>query len=602
MLQLNAEQISSLQTIQMERDTRHLCEVLGSRFPEIPARLAERYPALIAHGVQRGAAWGLTHALCVARYLACWFVLGAEFETKPGFEWAHDVLADTRRMQGAKVFQLCRRTRETMARLAQQAQAPSGPMSAAAFDQAISALDDTLMDRGILGGLQRGERVVLGQACDIDAIDLRLVESDPARRYVFDSGQWQRVPYTLSRTPVTLAAGGFQPLAGSRETGAAAVDRPPVLPERLAVLSHAVGSKPARLRLRTLAGACCDPQVHPLVVLNSPQGLSEWRGPQAGDISLDLYADTPAAPAAGDALQPVLAMAGGARLSVLSLSSCALRDSGAAMGEQSTQIAVHPAEQHLMAWRREPVGELNWPEPSGTQPTAPAVHCRIERDGLALDVSRWQAGLQDLDRQLAQGLARLFRDWERVSGVSKPRMSVEPAVMCGDAGLSWGWAEGPLGMLSSPYFRIIGRMELMACQLNLRLSGELEWQGALGRLSLYSHGREHLQSTWERSAADTELLPTSPPTSTSFSQPFVLQVESVAQAGAALLDCGPVSGAIVGSCGLRARGDGMGLQWFAKLDLQPAQVTLHWHEPLLGLQTLPRLLLPAIKLLDWSLG
>ena len=133
--------------------------------------------------MQRGAAQGLTHGLCVARLLACWFVLGAEFEAKPGFEWAQEILASTRREQGAKVFQLCRRSREELARLALQAPPLPGLMAAAAFDQAIAALDAALMHMGTLGSLLPGFAVALGEACDIDALDLRLVETVQPQAY-----------------------------------------------------------------------------------------------------------------------------------------------------------------------------------------------------------------------------------------------------------------------------------------------------------------------------------------------------------------------------------------------------------------------------------
>jgi hypothetical protein len=301
-------------------------------------------------------------------------------------------------------------------------------------------------------------------------------------------------------------------------------------------------------------------------------------------------------------LQPPLVVVGGARISVLSLTSCGLRDTGTSLGDLATEISVHPAEQHLAAWRREAGGEWSWPEPASGQPVPPVARCRIERDGLALDHSRWQAGLQDVDRQLADNLARMFRDWERVSGVSSPRLQAEPAVMCGDAGLSWGWAEGPLGMQSPSYLRVVGQMEMIACRLNLRLSGDLALQGALSRLTLQCNGLEMLQVSWERSAGDTDLLPMLAPASRTFRQPFVLQLESVAQADTATVDCGPVTGAIVGSCGLRPRADGMGMQWFAKLGVEPVCVTLYWHEPLLSMQELQRPLLPALDLLDWSLG
>ena len=83
MLQLNAEQVQALQAIKRARDIRQLSDALALAFPDVPGRLGDRYGALIGHGVQRAATHGLDHAVCVARYLACWFMLGAEFETKP---------------------------------------------------------------------------------------------------------------------------------------------------------------------------------------------------------------------------------------------------------------------------------------------------------------------------------------------------------------------------------------------------------------------------------------------------------------------------------------------------------------------------------------
>jgi hypothetical protein len=473
-------------------------------------------------------------------------------------------------------------------------------MSADQFDQALAVLDEALMDRGTLGSLQRGGRVALGQACDIDAIDIRLADPLAIRQYVLDQGQWQYLPGAPAQDAVTLVADRTRAQSERRAGEASATDSA-ALPQRLALLSPSTGAKPARMRVRTLAASCCDPLVHPLVTFSGPLGQSEWRGALAGDVHLELHAETPAEPSAG-ALRPSLALAGAARVSMLTLSSCGVRDSGTPIAEQSTRIEVRAADQHLLAWRREPATALDWPTPPAGPQAAPAARCRVERDGVAFDSSRWQAGLEELDRKLGTGLDRLFRDWERTSGVTSPRMRAEPAVMCGDAGLSWGWTDGPGGMQADAFFRILGRMELIACQMNLALGGTWTMQGASCSLSLQCHGRTALQSTWERGAVDAELLPSLTPTQTSFRHPFVLQLEASAQAEAATLGCGPVTGALVGSCGLRARSDGMGLQWFAKIGIEPVQAKVHWHDPLLGLAEINLPLLPALDLLDWSLG
>ena len=92
-LLLNPDQIAGLKALQRERDLALLGEQLRHAFPEAPARLGERYPTLVALAAQRGAVQGFTHLVALARYLACWVTLGAEFEGKPGFEWAASLLA-----------------------------------------------------------------------------------------------------------------------------------------------------------------------------------------------------------------------------------------------------------------------------------------------------------------------------------------------------------------------------------------------------------------------------------------------------------------------------------------------------------------------------
>ena len=58
----------------------------------------------------------------------------------------------------------------------------------------------------------------------------------------------------------------------------------------------------------------------------------------------------------------------------------------------------------------------------------------------------------------------------------------------------------------------------------------------------------------------------------------------------------------MGACGLRPRPDGAGLQWFARLEVEPVQALLHVESPWLGRSSVFRTLLPAMPLLDWSLG
>ena len=598
LIQLDSEQAAALRAIKLQRDIALLSGTLAAAFPEVAARLGERYESLIALGVQRGATHGLDHAVCVARYLACWFMLGAAFETRPECGWARDMLAAPR-PQGSKVFQLCRRTREELARLS-GADAAATVASPAAFDLAVAALDAALVPRGALGSLLAPEPVQLGEACDLDAVDLRLVEPVAGRQqhlYRLEAGtrQWRRLPAGNSRAALTLAAGSA---TTARQPAAA-------LPPRLNFLSQSAERDHARLRVRTRTSHCCDPQVHPLVTLNDSQGLAHWRGVHAADVVLGLYAAPPGEPA-DDGPRPVMAHETSAQLSQLTIGSCGLRESGQPLGEQQTQIAVYPAEQHWMVWRREPAPPMEWPEAGHTpaEPRPPQALYRIERDGLPLDASRWQAGLEDLDRQLAEGLGRLATAWERESGVARGRMQCEPAVMSGSAAVTWGWAETGGSLAEPPYYRLAGALELVACQLHLRLSGELLLHGSLSRLALDCAGRAELVLQFERQPAEADAAGALAAAQVAFRHPFVLSLDPVAPAeNVALLDAtGPVAGALVGACGLRQRKAGAGLEWFCELAVEAVSVPLRISDPLLGELAFPKPLLPALKLLDWSLG
>lgn len=151
--------------------------------------------------------------------------------------------------------------------------------------------------------------------------------------------------------------------------------------------------------------------------------------------------------------------------------------------------------------------------------------------------------------------------------------------------------------------RVAGLLDLMACQLDLRLSGTLELHGSVSELGLHCTAATPMKVVFERLPTDGSLAALLPRVQIKFSHPFVLSVRALAQADLAVLDVvGPVSGALIGSCGLRVRPDGMGLQWFIRIDVQQVSVPLDVHDPLLGRQRQSRTLLPAMTLVDWSLG
>ncbi len=586
---LNPEQIVGLRTLQRERDLALLGEQLALAFPEAPARLGERFPTFVALAVQRGALQGFTHLVALARYLACWVTLGAEFEAKPGFEWAASLLAAKARAEGTRVFQLCRGVRERL--IAKPS--PTG-VAAPAFDAALEQLDAALQDAGDLGALENlGEparggsrrRLILGAACDLDVLDLRRADAASRQQYSLIDGQWQRVPVASPIDALTLRPPGHEP-----------VQRPTWIAVLCAPAGHEGG---ARMRLRMRAAQTCD--LHPFARLNDNVGLRDLRGALALDVIWPVPAPVhvPAVPAI---IEPTIAAEGSPQLQSLDVHSCGLRDSGTPMGDLHLVVAAFPGEQHLMAWKRAPWPVLAWPE-SAASPTLPAPQLRLERDGAVLDSAAWQAGFKALDDQLAEGLGRLASAWERASGVTQGRLEAEPRFLCGHGAITWGWAERPQGLLAAPFMRIAGAMDLIACQLSLRFSGVLSLSGSLSRLGLHCTASEPMQAAWERQPDDLDPQALLAGAKAAFRQPFVLVVESAARDELAILNAGSlVTGALVGSCGLRVRPEGTGLQWFATLSIEPAQVVLHVHDPLLGQEEIVHPLLPAMSLLDWSLG
>ena len=143
----------------------------------------------------------------------------------------------------------------------------------------------------------------------------------------------------------------------------------------------------------------------------------------------------------------------------------------------------------------------------------------------------------------------------------------------------------------------------MPASSNLRFSGALSLGGSLSRLGLHCAAAEPVQTAWERQPDDADPLAALASAKAGFRQPFVLVVESAALDELAMLNAASlVTGALVGSCGLRLRPEGSGLQWFATLSIEQADVVMHLHDPLLGQQEMVHPLLPAMSLVDWSLG
>jgi len=575
---LSPEQAARLVALQRGRDLRRIGEELAGAFEGARARLGERWGAFVEQGALRAEGYGLDHMLCVARFLASWVACGAEFETRQ--PWAAAILTGSKRSQGAKAYQLGVRVVEHLRVAAQP-----GQPSATDFAQALHRLDDKLTSAGTLASLLPRERIRLGSACDVDAIELRLVDSEWRQRYTASNGPWRREPCAPEAARITLV---HDPVSEAQ----------PQLPARVTLLSHAVtAAAAAQLRVRVKAEHRCDGAVHPLLECIDAAGTRSLRGDLVTDSTLMVHAPLRAD---GDSL-PHIGEEDSPQFSALTVAGCGLRARGMPIGAVSTLLAAYDATQHLIVWRREPTAA--WQLPDDAPPAVAAARCHRERDGEPADASTWVQGFEQLDEQLQQGLARLLIAWERESGVTDGKLATDAALLVGSAGIAWGWAEGPQGIAAPPFMRLEGLVDLVACRLDLRFSGLLAHAGSRSRLELFTTGSASLTGPWQRGAEDVALFAAAARLQVAVRQTFELRVQPLADASLAVLGrAGPLQGAISGAVGLEQRPDGPGLRWFVRLRVEAVTAPLRISDPLLGVQSIQQPLLPAQPLVDWTLA
>ena len=573
---LSPEQATRLGALQRRRDLQTIGETLAASFPQARTRLGERWSEFVDHGATRAAAYGLSHMLCVARFLAGWVACGAEFESRQA--WAAAILTDSQRGQGAKAYQLCILVLEQLRSGAQAGQPP-----AAEFALALRQLDDRLASAGALASLLPRERIRLGAACDLDAVELRLVDAGWRQHYTAQGGPWRREACAPQAASVMLVQ---DPLA----------DAAPGLPQQITLLSHpSSDEKAAKLRVRVRAEHRCDPLLHPLLQSVESPAPRSLRGDLASDATFRVHTQAAAEPGA----LAHIGEEGSPQFSALTVASCGLRVRGVPIGEVSTMLAAYDASQHLLAWRREPTA--SWQLPGEAPPPIVDARCRRERDGELVDASAWVRGFHDLDAQLQAGVARLLTAWERESGVTDGKLDVDAALLVGSAGITWGWAEGPQGIAAPPYMRLEGLSDLIACRLSLRFTGTLARAGSRSLLTLATDGSTSLVGPWQRGPGDAALFTVAATLQRPVAQRFELDVRPLADPGLAVLSsCGPVRGAISGVVGLEQRPDGPGLRWFARLAVEPVVAQLRIFDPLLGVQLVQQPLLAAQPIVDWS--
>lgn len=182
-------------------------------------------------------------------------------------------------------------------------------------------------------------------------------------------------------------------------------------------------------------------------------------------------------------------------------------------------------------------------------------------------------------------------------------MTATAGLLCGRAALTWGWREGPGGLAHQPLMRVVGDFDL-GTEVDVSMTGEVLLGVTRTRVRLLVQGKASGPGQIAREGVEPGLLPALLSNIVRWRFEFRLEFEPVAvEEGAMWSIVGPCTGAVVGEAGLRPRtSGGSGWQWYAQLDTEAVTVSLCIHDPLLGQtrQTVP--LLPALQLVDWSLG
>lgn len=557
---------------------QRLAEHLVAHWPAMQERLGNRHLAFVELAAQQALRHGLTGAASVARYANLCFVWGPGFQDKPGFEWAAGLLAAPPEREWASLHQLVRRSMAELQRL------PEARITPAALGAADERLVATFGGLGRHGDLYPAEPPALPlRACDLQALELRLLEAAVAEHYTLQAGRWQRAP--------------LPPPAPVR------VDAAHPLPRLVAVLAHAPGQRPpARLQLRAHAHAVCDDSRHPELRCTGSHGQWRWLGQETRAASWPVHALTQPTAAAGPGT--AVAEETSPALYKLELDVCGLRDEGDALGPQATTLWAWPAEQWWVELQR---------QASAAQPVLaqrpPALRgstaCRVERDGIACDAAGLRRGFeQGLDAATDAALQKLLAALGAVEGLAGVRLDGVLALLTGQARLSWGWRLGPRGLDGRAFMRLLAALDLQACQAELQLEGELALAGGRAQLRLRCADAAALQLELRREAPEPPLLPTLLPARRGFRLPWTAELTPLAtDTGTLLQPGGPCSGALVGEAGLRPRtSGGSGWEWFAMLRLDAAHLPLRVVDPVLGVQRIDHRLWDAQPLLDWSLG
>jgi hypothetical protein len=584
MLRLSWEQFDLIEAIVLKRHAASISKVLAASWPAMTELLKDRWPAFVEAAVLQGRKHGFTEARELARYASLWCIWGPSFDAKPGFAWAAEILADPRRSASLKLHQLVHRTRDELQRRLPAAAGAAPVVTVPQLDLALGGVDTQMGKLAAARSVFPVDAVsAVVLACDVGSVDMMVAGAENLQEYRHTANGWQRLPLARANDPhVTWS-------------------RAPEAPVEIAVTSHGLRrGAPARLNLRVDTVAVCDPRVHPEIVHVGPEGRLAWKGRDAARLSLALYAPLPDPPGPDEAA-PGIAAEAAADAQTVRIESCGLRDAGAPFSDVTVKLRVYPATQWLSEVRHPSWSAMTWPP--GDEATAPPPACTLEADGAAADAVKWQRSWAELHAVFRRGMDRLYNEWVHALDGQAARLEIEASPLVGQAGLTWGWQRTAADVVR---LRTQGALDLIACAIDLRLSGELAIGSARSRIRILCKGRTELRMTIAQLGGEAVEGQDLKSALRTWRYPFTLEIEPLAGAEPATLGASsgpvPITGALVGGCGLRPRPDAAGHQWFFSLRSEPVIVSTETADPMFGASRAVKNIFPALQLVDWSAG
>jgi hypothetical protein len=552
-----------------------LVDLLQDRWQPLAARVGERRAALLQTIEEKTAQRAFTPGEQATRFANLCMALGPGFETRSENEWALAILIDDGLDPWVKLHQLVMQAADALRRRGGDGEA---------LAQRLLDNDQAVLDRFDKPAPRPGSRLRQRQAvrlrrtaCDLEAAEIRLLDTGFRQEYRLKEGHWTRVAVDAP-SPVRI-------------------DAQHPAPERVTVLTRVEGEEaPLRLQVRTIYHAKCGLGLHGEVI---------WIGGRSREQFHDEASRAPswAVSVPVEADGPRLLQEAWHDIGMLQVNSCGLRDAGRPMGHAHVQVWAYWARQSLLTLERtETKLGFTLPDAKSSPPAVKPTRVVLERDGDKLPTEAWQRGFDEsLRPALAQGLQRLLDAWK--VHVQDASLQAEIGLFDGKAAMTWGLREGPRGLQSPPVQRVVADLDWSA-SADVHLQGMVEFAGAKAHLHLRIEGVARLQTQIERLHGDVDLLAAMQGAVLRWRWPVQIDCDPVAHdEGIVFSEVGPSTGALTGTLGLRPTvTGGGGWEWFATLTLDPVASRVVVHDPLLGRSESHMALLGSVSLLDWSLN